>query len=136
MILYPDANAWVKRYVAENHNLETRAWFDAADELLSCRIGFVETICVLGGTRIPEPSVVTAEFQRHWADVTIIELDDALMRRAGQLAVQTGLRSMDAIHLAAAETLSGLDLAFATWDRRLWQAASGLGIPLLPESQP
>jgi uncharacterized protein len=57
----------------------------------------------------------------------LIRLDEALLDRAGELN-PLGLRSLDAIHLAAAQA-AGPDLAvFLTYDSRLAEAARALGL--------
>jgi predicted nucleic acid-binding protein len=42
------------------------------------------------------------------------------------------LRSLDALHLAAALTLATSELTFATWDARLHRAAREHGLRTLP----
>jgi predicted nucleic acid-binding protein len=46
------------------------------------------------------------------------------------------LRSLDALHLAAALLLPRADLTVATWDRRVHQAVSAQGVSLLPKRLP
>ena len=48
------------------------------------------------------------------------------------LAVERELRSLDALHLAAALLLPRNDLVLATWDRRLHAAARAEGLAVLP----
>jgi predicted nucleic acid-binding protein len=43
------------------------------------------------------------------------------------------LRSLDALHLAAALLLPRDDLLLATWDRRLHAAARAEGLELVPD---
>ncbi len=50
------------------------------------------------------------------------------------LAVQHGLKTLDAIHLASAMMIAADDLTFATWDRRLHAAAQAEGLTTLPAS--
>jgi predicted nucleic acid-binding protein len=60
------------------------------------------------------------------ARLTLIELSRVLLDAAATLPQP--LRSLDAIHLAAAQSL-GADLAAVfTYDQRMAQAATGLGI--------
>jgi len=59
--------------------------------------------------------------------IGLIALDDALLGAAGALDV-AGLRSLDAIHVAAASEL-GEDLTcIVTYDRRMAAAAKALGL--------
>ncbi|MGF1614637.1 MAG: type II toxin-antitoxin system VapC family toxin [Gammaproteobacteria bacterium] len=58
----------------------------------------------------------------------------SLVQRAADLAEAFALRAYDSVHLAAADFLFKQKVApmtFACFDRRLNQAASVLGIPLL-----
>ncbi len=85
---------------------------------------------------LPDPVAVHRAFEQDWGQIAILEVHDVLTRRAAVLAVSLRLRSLDALHLAAAERLGGPDLRMMTWDRRLWQAAQSLGLRVLPEGVP
>ena len=63
----------------------------------------------------------------------MIEVDQRLVEEAAELAVERELRSLDALHLAAALMLPREDLFLATWDRRLHAAAGVEGLALIPE---
>jgi predicted nucleic acid-binding protein len=73
-------------------------------------------------------------FQSESAFFTVVEVDLRVAEDAAGLAISGGLRSLQAIHLAAALSLPSEALAFATWDRRLHRAAREGGLTLLPES--
>ena len=61
------------------------------------------------------------------SEIDLIALDDALLGAAGALDI-AGLRSLDAIHVAAASEL-GEDLTcIVTYDRRMAAAAKALGL--------
>ncbi len=59
-------------------------------------------------------------------------MDRELTERAAELAISSGLRSLDALHLAAALTFPRDELTFATWDARLHRAAREHGLRTLP----
>ena len=129
MTLYLDASALVKRYVQEEGtDVLVRAMSGAA-EWSMCRIGFVETARAVarGGKRS-----VLADVERDWIHFDVIELDDALAGYAARLSIATGLRTLDALHLAAALSLGGDDVTFATWDARLHRAVREHGLRTLP----
>ena len=63
-----------------------------------------------------------------WDAVTPLDVDDALARAAGALAVRHGLRGMDSIHLAAALTVSAAHPLVVTWDVALRRAARAEGL--------
>jgi predicted nucleic acid-binding protein len=94
-----------------------------------CRIGLVETerAVALGGG--PEQILIVRE---GWASADFIEVDEGLADHAVTLAVEHRLRALDALHLAAALTLVEDNPVFATWDRRLHEAARAEGLATLP----
>jgi predicted nucleic acid-binding protein len=51
---------------------------------------------------------------------------------ATDLALEHGLRSLDALHLAAALALPADDLLVASWGKRLHAGARSAGLRLLP----
>ncbi|MEA2302660.1 MAG: uncharacterized protein QOE44_3195, partial [Solirubrobacteraceae bacterium] len=79
------------------------------------------------------PSAARA-LRDEWPAFGIVEVDQRLVEDAASLAIAHELRSLDALHLAAALLLPRDDLRFATWDRRLQSAAAAAGLTLIPES--
>jgi predicted nucleic acid-binding protein len=120
----------VKRYVAERGSELVRETMQAAEGWYICRAGFVETVRAVGlvaGRR------VTRVVREEWPSFGLVEVDQPLVEHAAALCLDRDLRSLDALHLAAALVLPGDDLTFATWDRRLHAAAGVEGLGLLPE---
>lgn len=120
----------MKRYVAEPGSREVRSAMAEADDWSTCRIAFVETLRAIALAAGPTAPPVD-RFREEWSSVNVIEVDAALVERAAELAVEGPLRSLDALHLAAALAVAGEDLVLATWDRRLAAAARGSGIAVL-----
>jgi predicted nucleic acid-binding protein len=127
--LYLDASALVKRYVQEEGTDALVRAMSGVREWSMCRIGFVETARAVarGGRRSDLAGV-----ERDWIHFDVIELDEALAGSAARLSIATGLRTLDALHLAAALSLDGDDVTFATWDARLHRAAREHGLRTLP----
>lgn len=75
---------------------------------------------------------VVGELDRIYAQLDRIEIDDQLVRRAGVLAQEHGLRSYDAVHLAAAERVTAPDVVFVAGDRDLCLAAGSLSLNVAP----
>jgi uncharacterized protein len=120
----------VKRYVAEPGSELVREMMQAAEDWFICRVGFVETVRAVGlvaGRRATRP------VREEWPAFALVEVDQPLVEWAAALCLERELRSLDALHLAAALVLPGDDLVFATWDRRLHVAAGGEGLELLPD---
>ena len=129
MNLYLDASAAVKAYVDEAGSdvvarsmLEADAWF-------MCRIGYVEMCRAIGLAAGP---IAVARFIDDWPAFVVVEVDQRLAERAAALA-DAGLRSMDALHLAAALLLPRRGLVLATWDRRLHGESKRHGVDVIPE---
>jgi predicted nucleic acid-binding protein len=104
---------------------------DDADGWFVCRVGFVETArAVILAAGQTAGKVVREE----WQAFGVVEVDQDLVEHASTLAVNRELRSLDALHLAAALVLPQNDLVMVTWDRRLHAAARAEGLGLLPTS--
>jgi len=101
-----------------------------ADGWFMCRIGYVETLRAVG---LAAGRSAARSVRREWGSVGVIEVDHHLADEAADLALTHDLRTLDALHLAAAALLPSADLIVATWDRRLHGAALAVGLRVLPE---
>ncbi len=104
---------------------------DRAEGWFMCRIGFVETVRAVG---LSAGQAAATTMREEWPAFGVIEVDQRLAEDAAKLAITHELRSMDALHLAAALMLPREDLILATWDRRLHPAAQAEGLTLIPET--
>lgn len=136
MILYADASALVKRYIAESGSQLVMEWIAAAEHVVCSRVGFIEVYRAVMLAGVADPEGAREALDRDWERINVIKVHDLLVRRAAVLAPSLGLRSLDALHLASAESVQGPDLRLMTWDRRLWQAAHFLGIKPWPGAIP
>jgi predicted nucleic acid-binding protein len=103
---------------------------DRAEGWFMCRVGFVETVRAVG---LSAGQAATETVREEWPAFGVIEVDQRLVEDAAKLAITRELRSMDALHLAAALMLPRDDLILATWDRGLHAAAEAEGLTLIPE---
>ncbi len=129
MILYLDASALVKRYVDEEGSDAVLDAMAPESDWVMCRIGFVETVGAVargGGLEDLE------RLKREWSLFDVVEVSQGLAERAARLAIETGLRALDALHLAAALSVPAGDVLFASWDARLHRAAREQGLRTLP----
>jgi predicted nucleic acid-binding protein len=62
----------------------------------------------------------------------IVELDEVTCAAAADIAERTGARTLDALHLAAAQRLGGAAVPLVTFDVRQARAARILGLTVLP----
>ncbi len=70
----------------------------------------------------------TRGLERLYEQMDIVEVSDAVVRRAGELAEAHSLRGYDAVHLAAGETAGDGDLVVVAGDGPLCRAAEDLGL--------
>jgi hypothetical protein len=127
--LYLDASALVKRYVAEEGSDLVISSMQEAEAWTICRIGYVETARAIS---LAAGKPALKRLQRDWPSFDVVEVDHDLAEQAAVLAIATGLRSLDALHLAAALLFQRPRLTLATWDVRLHRAAREAGLRTLP----
>lgn len=122
--LYLDASALVKLVVPEAETVALTAFVERHHVLTSCSLARVE---VLRAAR-PHGAAATATARALVAKLDLVQLDDELLDLAGDL--DGPLRSLDAIHVAAARELGeGLE-ALVTYDAQMIRAAEALGLPV------
>lgn len=132
MSLYVDTSALLKRYVDEpdsdsfeRHLLEDPIWVTGRHTWVEVRRNLAR---LLEGASL---SAANEAFLEDWERCFVVELDRATCERAADLAVATGARSLDALHLAAASRAGAGALTFLTSDVRQAQAARSLGFAVL-----
>jgi hypothetical protein len=64
--------------------------------------------------------------------VDVVQLDDRLVRSAGDVSEDRRLRAGDAIHLASALVVDEPELVLVTWDHELARAAREVGLAVAP----
>jgi predicted nucleic acid-binding protein len=104
---------------------------DRADGWFMCRVGFLETARAVG---LSGSVAAIRSVRSEWPSFAVIEVDQQLVERALELALRHELRSLDALHLAAALILPREELTLAVWDRRLHGAARLEGLDVFPET--
>lgn len=136
---YFDTSALVKLYLQEPFSDETQRAYLESVAVACHEIGFVEMRAALAqaarGMRIDAEShrMIVDDFTRDWeACIAPVATDNALLRRAAELAEGFALRGYDAIHLASAERILRAlpDTVFVSFDRDLNRAAKLLGFSL------
>jgi len=145
MILYLDASALVKRYVAEPGSEEVLRRIGEAKAVGTAAISRAEVTAALakavrfGLLTREEAQSANHCFRQEWPDLIRLPVTDLVLDRAAALAWDLGLRGYDAVQLAAG--LSWQDaleapVSFATFDRQLWIASSRVGLTPLPDDLP
>ncbi len=102
-----------------------------ADGWLMCRVGFVEAVQAVG---LVAGRGATKAIADEWARSGSSKSTRRSSSTAAALALERGLRSLHALHLAAALVLPEQDLVFAAWDHRLHAAARAEGLQTLPDT--
>ena len=108
MILYLDTSALAKLFISEPGSEAVASAAGTALAVATPRIAYVEMHATLGRAvrmnRIPASSLESrlGEFESRWASLNVVDLTDAMARRAAELVIRYGLRGHDSVHLAAA----------------------------------
>lgn len=121
-MVYLDSSALVKLVVAERESGALRDFLGRQPQRVSCALARTE---VLRAVR-PLGPVAVETARRVLRNVDLIRIDDALLDAAGVLE-PIGLRSLDAIHLAAAQLVAPTLHCVVTYDQRMADAAAALG---------
>lgn len=133
MSLYIDSSALLKRYVDEPDSDAANALLASDPSLLTARHTIIEVrrnLARLLDER--DANAAKAAFLEDIGVFGIIELDSVTCDTAAEIAELTGARTLDALHLAAAQRLGGAAVPFVTFDVRQAQAARILGLVVLP----
>lgn len=132
MSLYVDSSALLKRYVDEPDSDAADRILRSDPELLTGRHTIVEVrrnlARLLADQDLARAKAALGDDLRAFG---LVELDAVTCERAAGLAELTGVRSLDALHLAAAQRVGDSAIPFATFDVRQAQAARGLGFTVL-----
>ena len=120
--VYLDSSAFVKLVVPEAETAALNAYLRRWS--LAVSAGLLRTEALLAATRASPATVLAV--RRALRDVAFIELGRDLLDQAGTLT--PALRSLDAVHVAAALSL-GDDLdELVTYDARMAAAATAAGL--------
>lgn len=146
MIIYLDSSALLKLIFVEDRDTEVREWFSTSQLAATSIITYAEACAAM--SRRTRAAKAQASDIAGVVDQWVADLDDLMShlfclmvvgRDAGRLALEHGLRGMDAIHLSAAVDLRERfaaqrlteQVTFASFDRRLLEAAEREGFATL-----
>jgi len=143
VIVYFDASAIVKRYLAEAESAAVDGLVAQATVMGTSLISRAEvSAAVARAARMNVLNSAEAEkalktFRAQWPDLIATSVTQVLVAEADALAWEYGLRGYDAVHLASArlwqEALSE-PVIMATFDHDLWAAAQQAGMDVWPET--
>ena len=132
MSLYVDSSALLKRYVDEPDSDLADSLLGSDPTLLTARHTIVEVrrnLARLLDSR--DLAAARAAFASDVEVLSLVELDEVTCEAAATVAEVTGVRTLDALHLAAAQRVGGPVVPFLTFDARQAQAARALGLTVV-----
>lgn len=129
MTLYADASAILKLYLDEPESDRAEALLRGDPRWITGFHSFVEVrrnlVRFLDGDAL---AVAQRQFSADWDALEAIELDADVCSDAAELAEQTRVRTLDALHLSAALVAGAPEgVPIVTFDLRLAEAARSLG---------
>jgi predicted nucleic acid-binding protein len=145
MIGYLDSSALVKVFLKEPGAPEVQQLMDEAHTIGTVAISRAEIVAALhkamrvGITSGDEALAARHRFRTEWPYYFRLPVSDLLIERACDLAWTYGLRGYDSIQLAAAlmwQEALDTPVFMATFDVRLWETASRVGLEAYPPDLP
>lgn len=132
MSLYVDSSALLKRYIDEPDSEAAEALLRSDPSLLTARHTIVEVRRNLARLLVNnDAAAARSAFTQDLRVFSIVELDELTCDTAAGIAEMTGVRTLDALHLAAAQRIGGPAVPFLTFDLRQAQAARSLGLTVV-----
>lgn len=132
MSLYLDSSALLKRYIDEPESAVAERYLLADPVWVTGRHTWVEVRRNL--RRLLEESSLTQareQFERDWKRTHVVEVDETTCRLAADIAELSGVRTLDALHLAACRRAGDPGMTLLTFDVRQAQAARTLGFAVV-----
>jgi uncharacterized protein len=140
VIAYFDTSALIPLLVDEPGSERAARLWDVADNVVAVRLIYAEARAALAQAartgRLSAADLITAidGLEGLYANLDLLEVDEHLVRRAGELAQHQALRGYDAVHLAAAERVRDDATVVVAGDRGLCTAAGSLGMAVADTS--
>lgn len=123
--VYLDSSAIVKLVVAEAESQALTRYLRDHPSRVSCALARVEVIRAVR----PHGAAAVGRAGQLLARISLLRLDDVLLDAAAALEGTT-VRSLDAIHLAAAQAFGDQLAEVVTYDRRMAGAARRFGLAI------
>ena len=134
-MIFIDSSALVKRYVQETGSDAVSRLMNDDLEWAASELARLET-CVAICRQGPEGGIGSDAQRRlaqDWDRFLSVPIDTACLASAQEIGCDHCVRTLDAIHLAAALRLPG-PIGFLSFDQRQSDAAVKLGLEVLPTS--
>ncbi|MGY1621034.1 type II toxin-antitoxin system VapC family toxin [Geodermatophilus sp. SYSU D00965] len=137
MIVYLDTSAIVPLVIDEPSSDLCRRLWEAADAVSCCRLGYVEAAAALaravrlGRVAADQHAAAVDRLDQAWARLSVLPIDEDLVREAAGLTVSHALRGYDAVHCAAALRLAGIGVTAVSGDEDLLTAWRSEGLQVV-----
>jgi predicted nucleic acid-binding protein len=137
--VYFDTSVLVKRYVREEGSIRARVLL-RRHRVVSSAVAPIELLSAVtrrraaGDLSARESSAILLRARRDRAHWELVEVSALVLDRAEDLLPATGLRTLDALHLASAvlmQTASTARIPLVTADAPLGRAASAAGLDVI-----
>lgn len=122
-MVYLDSSALVKLVVRESESPTLRRYLENEPDRASCTLARVEVVRAVRGRGAPAVARARRLLQR----LNLVQMNDELLEAAAIMDPRI-VRSLDAIHLAAAQLFGDELTALVTYDRRMADAARSMGL--------
>ncbi|MGH9531838.1 MAG: type II toxin-antitoxin system VapC family toxin [Terriglobales bacterium] len=138
-LAYFDTSVLVKRYVREQNSAAARRMLSRF-RVVSCALAPLEIVSTLsrrrraGEVSPDRHQVLVGRLRRDRTHWELVEVGPLVLDRAEEIIERTGLRSLDAVHIASAmvfQQVTRVQIPFATADGQQRQAASLLELELV-----
>lgn len=132
-----DTSALVRRYVrSAGHGLVTEAMADD-DVWCASALARAETLQALHHVAVStrQHDALWQSLRGDWDAFHVVPIDDRCLAHAVEIGSSFRVRSVDAIHLAAADRLPK-PIRYLTFDRRQIPAAAALGFEVVAPVEP
>ena len=140
--LYLDSSAIVKLFLPESHTALVENEVEKADGLICSAIGFLEVMGVFSRAhnqgRISRESLggLVAQFKIWWGGVTHLRITDLVLVKAGNYAIDFGIRGIDALHFHGVESSQKTGpVSFICFDDRLAKVAYDQGFNVITDPE-
>jgi len=134
-MLFLDTSALLKRYVDEEGTALVLGLMEGDPDWAASALAEAEaaiTICQLG-LRETQEAMQLRRLRLDWERFVVVPVDSQCLTRAAEIGCASRIRTLDAIHLAAASRLPG-PVALVTFDRRQADAARAAGLRLADDA--
>jgi predicted nucleic acid-binding protein len=136
VIAYFDTSAVVPLLIAEAGSERAESLWSNSDRVVSVRLFYPETRAALAHAkrlgRLTARNLRAAvdQLDALLGEMDIVEVDETLALRAGDLSEAHQLRGYDAVHLAGVERIRDPDVVLVAGDTALLEAGSAAGIAI------